>query len=76
MEPTKYTLSSTGFFYTPGMLNWLRAITKRDVKGAKSDINARKKMLSAWYPTLPAAAVKKVLAGDYTVEGEDVIVTV
>ena len=76
MEPTKYTLSSTGFFYTPGMLNWLRAITKRDVRGARTDVGARKKMLLSMFPKLPAAAVKKVLAGDYTVEGEDVIVTV
>ncbi len=76
MEPIKYTLSSTGLFFVPGMLNWLRALTKRDVKGARTDVGARKKMLSAWYPALPAAAMEKLLAGDYVVDGEDVIVTV
>ena len=76
MEPTQYTLTSTSMFYTPGMLRWISALTKRDVKGAKSDKAARKHYIVAMFPTLPDAAVDAILRGDYVVSGEDVIVTI
>lgn len=72
---TTYRLSSTSMFYAPGMIQWMLALTKRDVKGARSDAGARRHFIEVTWPTLPPRAVKAILEGRYSVDGEDVIVT-
>lgn len=70
-----YRLSSTSLFYAPGMINWMLALRKGDVKGARSDAAARRYFIKVTWPDLPLKAVKAILEGRYTVEGEDVLVT-
>ena len=71
----QYRLSSTPMFYVPGLIEWMLALQKRDVRGARSDAAARRHFIKVTWPTLPPKAVKAILEGDYTVDGEDVIVT-
>ena len=71
-----YKLASSGLIYTPGMMLWVRALTRRDVKGARSDLGARRHFILAMWPELPEKAVRKLAAGDYTVDGDTVTVTV
>lgn len=62
---TQYRLTSTAWVYTPGLVQWIRA---------HATVQARRKMLLAAFPELSPAAAAKVLAGDFKVDGEDVIV--
>lgn len=62
-------------FYAPGMIQWMLALTKRDVKGARSDAGARRHFIEVTWPSLPPAAVKAILDRKFEVDGEDVIVT-
>ena len=71
-----YKLASSGLIYTPGMLRWVQALTRRDVKGARSDLGAKRHFILAMWPELPEKAVRKLAAGDYTVDGDTVTVTV
>lgn len=71
---TQYRLSSTPMFYVPGLIRWMLALKRGNVKGAKSDKAARLHFFKASWPTLPDTAMENLLAGDYTVEGEDVLV--
>ena len=64
---TQYRLASTAWVYTPGFIQWILA---------HATVQARRKMLRAAFPELNAAAAAKVLAGDFKVEGEDVVVEV
>ena len=71
----QYRLVSTSMFHVPGLIKWFLAVRKGNVKGARSDKAARVHFIKATWPSLPDAAINKILASDYTVEGEDVIVT-
>lgn len=72
---TTYRLASTSMFYVPGMVEWMLALRKGDVKGARSDEGARRHFIRATWPTLPPRAVKAILDRKFEVDGEDVIVT-
>jgi len=62
-------LKSTGFLYAPGFVRWIvQAIYPFDKAQALS-------VLDAW-PDLSLEVKEKILAGDYKVVDEDVIVTV
>jgi hypothetical protein len=71
---TQYRLSSTPMFYVPGLILWILALRRGNVKGARTDKAARVHFLKASWPTLPDTAVEAILRGDYRVDGEDVIV--
>ena len=73
---SQYRLTSTPMFYVPGLIEWMLAARKCNVPGARSDAGARKHFITATWPTLPPKAVKAILDRKFTVEGEDVIVTV
>jgi hypothetical protein len=70
----QYRLASTPMFYTPGLLRWMLALRRRDVKGARTDKAARVHFIRTTWPNLPDTAVDAILAGKYTVDGEDVLV--
>ena len=70
----QYRLCSTSMFYVPGLIRWILALQKGDVKGARSARSARSHFINVTWPTLPPGAVEALLEGRYTVEGEDVIV--
>ena len=72
---TKYRLSSTPMFYVPGLVEWMLALQKHNVKGARTDAAARRHFIKATWPTLPPKAVKAILEGRFEVDGEDVVVT-
>lgn len=72
---TKYRLSSTPMFYVPGLIQWMLAIQKGNVKGARTDAAAQRHFIRATWPTLPPRAVKAILDRKFEVDGEDVIVT-
>jgi len=61
----EYRLQSTAWFYAPGFIQWVRV---------HENVEARRKMLLAQFRELSPAAAEKLLAGDFKVEGEDVIV--
>jgi len=71
---TQYRLTSTPMFYAPGLLRWMLALRRGNVKGARTDRAARVHFIKVTWPNLPATAMENLLAGDYTVEGEDVLV--
>lgn len=71
----QYRLCSTSLFFVPGLLNWMLALQKGDVKGARTDAAARRHFIKVTWPTLPPKAVKAILDRKFTVDGEDVIVT-
>jgi hypothetical protein len=73
-EKTTYTLASNPMVYTPGVVSWVRHLRRSDVKGARSDLGAKRHFILAMFPSLPEKAVRKLAAGDYTVDGESVVV--
>lgn len=66
-EATTIRLTSNAAVYTPGVLRWLRAV---------GDVARQAELVRSMFPTLVETAVQKVVAGDYTIEGEDVLVTI
>ena len=71
---TQYRLSSTPMFYVPGLIRWMLALKRGNVKGARTDKAARVHFIKVTWPTLPDTAVEAILRGDYRVDGEDVLV--
>jgi hypothetical protein len=63
----RYFLASTPAVYTPGIIRWLRNMAQTDADHANA-------LLRSVYPTAPDWLYAKVMAGEYTVEGEDVVV--
>ena len=49
-ETKSFVLTSNPFCYTPGVLRWMLALQKRDVKGARSDLDARKRTIRNVFP--------------------------
>lgn len=62
---TTFRLKSVPMVYTPGLVKWAKAYGN-DLGG---------KVLKEGFPGLTDAAVAKLMAGDYTVDGETVVVT-
>jgi len=76
MEEKKFVLTSNAFCYTPGILRWMLALQKRDVKGARSDLDARKRTIRKTFPGLTPAALTALVEGRYTVDETAETVTV
>lgn len=76
MEKKSYVLASNGFCYTPGVVRWARALRKRDIKGARSDTDACKRMLRGLFPDLPPAALLALAEGRYVVDKTAETITV
>jgi len=72
----KYVLTSNGFCYTPGIVKWACALQKRDIKGARSDLDARKRFLRSVFPDLPPTALSALVEGRYIVDETAETVTV
>ena len=75
-EKKQFVLTSNAFCYTPGIIRWVLALQKRDVKGARSDLDARKRMLRNTFPGLTPAALTALVEGRYTVDETAETVTV
>ena len=75
-ETKSFVLTSNPFCYTPGVLRWMLALQKRDVKGARSDLDARKRTIRNVFPGLTPAAVTALVEGRYTVDETAETVTV
>ena len=70
----EYRLASTPMFYVPGLIRWMLALKRGNVKGARTDKAARVHFIKVTWPNLPDTAVEAILRGDYRVDGEDVLV--
>jgi hypothetical protein len=76
MEKKRFVLGSSPVCYTPGIVKWACALRKRDVKGARSDIAARRSFLRRVFPGLTPAALTALVEGRYTVDETAETVTV
>lgn len=65
----KYNLLSVPMFHTPGVAKWLVNVAKTDPKTARN-------IAREGFEELPEEGIEKLLAGDFTVEGETVVVEV
>lgn len=68
-------LVSTPLFHTPNMLRWLRELRAADLDRESRDRAVKAYMVSQAFPDLTGREVEALLAGRYTVEGEDVLLT-
>lgn len=73
-QKTTYKLASNELIYTPGVLRWVQAIRRHDVSSCRTDLGARRHFIRAMFPELPEKAVKLLAAGEYTVDGDTVVV--
>jgi len=55
---TQYRLASTSMFYVPGLILWILALRRGNVKGARTDKAARVHFIKVSWPTLPDTAVE------------------
>lgn len=62
-----YRIASTPMFHTPGVVLYLRSMALTDHARAREVMHLMSAQLSDM-------AVTRLLTGDYTVEGEDVVV--
>ncbi len=64
----KYNLQSTPLIFTPGVVAYVGRVYMQDPEAARE-------ILRVAFAELPETSIDKLLAGDYTVEDETVIVT-
>lgn len=63
---TTYRLQSTKLIHMPGIVRYAQAMKPREAR----------RLLRDGFPELPTLALYKLLEGEYTVDGETVVVTV
>lgn len=63
----KYTLISTEWVYTPGLVRWV-------IEGMGR--SKAKKFFATAFPTLPNRALHRLVRGEYEVRGDKVIIAV
>ena len=70
-------LSSSSLFYAPGMVEYFKNMTHKDFSKKKDTLDkaVQHYMLGQLYPKLSFEAAEKILNGDFTVDGDDVVVT-
>jgi hypothetical protein len=70
----EYRFSSTSMFYVPNMVRWVENMTARDIEASARDEAARLWMLGQMFPNATVETLLQIMQGEYTVEGEDVVV--
>lgn len=70
----EYRFQSSTMFYTPNMVRWVENMTARDIEASARDEAARLWMLGQMFPTATVETLLQIMKGEYTVEGEDVVV--
>lgn len=68
-------LSSSSLFYAPGMVEYFKNMSHKDIKKDALNRAVQHYMLGQLYPQLSFEAAEKILNGDFKVDGEDVVVT-
>jgi hypothetical protein len=72
----EYRFTSTSMFYVPNMVRWVENMTARDIEASARDEAARLWMLGQMFPNATVETLLQIMQGEYTVEGEDLVVKV